>query len=55
MRSNARPAPGKNVLLKLDEETNRRLIKAKDKSRRSKTAETLFKLKKTPKTFPDFF
>lgn len=29
IRSNARPAHGKNVLLKLDEETNRRLIKAK--------------------------
>ncbi|HBY1045741.1 TPA: TraY domain-containing protein, partial [Klebsiella pneumoniae] len=27
------------MLLKLDEETNRRLIKAKDRSRRSKTAE----------------
>ncbi|EIW8624994.1 conjugal transfer protein TraY, partial [Klebsiella quasipneumoniae] len=27
------------MLLKLDEETNRRLIKAKDRSRRSKTSE----------------
>ena len=45
IRSNARPAPGKNVLLKLDEETNRRLIKAKDRSRRSKTAEAYLRLK----------
>ncbi len=45
IRSNARPASGKNVLLKLDEETNRRLIKAKDRSRRSKTAEAYLRLK----------
>ncbi|MFP8580324.1 TraY domain-containing protein [Klebsiella pasteurii] len=33
------------MLLKLDEETNRRLIKAKDRSRRSKTAEAYLRLK----------
>ena len=41
IRSNARPAPGKNVLLKLDEETNRRLIKAKDRSRRGNDSNLL--------------
>ncbi|MER4282538.1 TraY domain-containing protein, partial [Klebsiella pneumoniae] len=55
MRSNARPAPGKNVLLKLDEETNRRLIKAKDRSRRSKTAEAYLRLKDHLERFPDFY
>ncbi|MEI9667096.1 TraY domain-containing protein [Klebsiella variicola] len=55
MRSNARPAPGKNVLLKLDEETNRRLIKAKDRSRRSKTSEAYLRLKDHLERFPDFY
>ena len=56
IRSNARPAPGKNVLLKLDEETNRRLIKAKDRSRRSKTAEAYLRLKDHHlERFPDFY
>ncbi len=55
IRSNARPAPGKNVFLKLDEETNRRLIKAKDRSRRSKTAEAYLRLKDHLERFPDFY
>ncbi|WP_162300363.1 TraY domain-containing protein [Klebsiella pneumoniae] len=54
MRSNARPAPGK-CALKLDEETNRRLIKAKDRSRRSKTAEAYLRLKDHLERFPDFY
>lgn len=45
----------KNVLLKLDEETNRRLIKAKDRSRRSKTAEAYLRLKDHLERFPDFY
>ncbi|HDG9776513.1 TPA: TraY domain-containing protein [Raoultella planticola] len=55
VRSNARHAPGKNVLLRLDEETNRRLIKAKDRSRRSKTAEAYLRLKDHLERFPDFY
>jgi len=55
VRSNARPAPGKNVLLRLDDETNRRLIKAKDRSRRSKTSEAYFRLKDHLERFPDFY
>lgn len=55
VRSNARPAPGKNVLLRLDEETNRRLIKAKDRSRRSKTGEAYLRLKDHLERFPDFY
>ena len=55
VRSNARSAPGKNVLLKLDEETNRRLIKAKDRSRRSKTSEAYLRLKDHLERFPDFY
>ena len=54
IRSNARPAPGKNVLLKLDEETNRRLIKAKDRSRRSKTSEAYLRLKEALLNKSDF-
>lgn len=54
VRSNARPAPGKNVLLRLDDETNRRLIKAKDRSRRSKTSEAYFRLKDHLERFPIF-
>lgn len=45
----------KNVLLKLDEETNRRLIKAKDRSRRSKTSEAYLRLKDHLERFPDFY
>lgn len=54
-RSNARPAPGKYVLLRLEEDTNRRLIKAKDSSRRSKTAEAYLRLKDHLERFPDFY
>jgi hypothetical protein len=43
------------VLLKLDEETNRRLIKAKDRSRRSKTSEAYLRLKDHLERFPDFY
>ncbi|QGV85626.1 TraY domain-containing protein (plasmid) [Klebsiella pneumoniae] len=43
------------MLLKLDEETNRRLIKAKDRSRRSKTAEAYLRLKDHLERFPDFY
>ncbi|WP_395537050.1 TraY domain-containing protein [Klebsiella pneumoniae] len=41
------------MLLKLDEETNRRLIKAKDRS--SKTAEAYLRLKDHLERFPDFY
>lgn len=55
IRSNARPAPGQHVLLRLDDATNRRLIKAKDRSRRSKTAEAYLRLKDHLERFPDFY
>lgn len=55
IRSNARPAPGQHVLLRLDEDTNRRLIKAKDRSRRSKTSEAYLRLKDHLERFPDFY
>ncbi len=45
----------KMCFLKLDEETNRRLIKAKDRSRRSKTAEAYLRLKDHLERFPDFY
>ncbi|HDS8563991.1 TPA: TraY domain-containing protein, partial [Klebsiella pneumoniae] len=35
--------------------TNRRLIKAKDRSRRSKTAEAYLRLKDHLERFPDFY
>ncbi|WP_434671037.1 TraY domain-containing protein (plasmid) [Klebsiella sp. B345] len=41
--------------MRLDEETNRRLIKAKDSSRRSKTAEAYLRLKDHLERFPDFY
>ncbi|XLF14120.1 TraY domain-containing protein [Klebsiella pneumoniae] len=36
---------------KLVEETDRRLIKAKDRSRRSKTADAMLRLKRSSRTF----
>lgn len=55
VRSNSRPAPGLHVLLRLDDETNRLLIKAKDRSLRSKTAEAYMRLRDHLERFPDFY
>lgn len=55
VRNNSKPAPGLNVLLRLDEDTNRLLIKAKDRSLRSKTSEAYMRLKDHLERFPDFY
>ncbi|EEG8884378.1 TraY domain-containing protein, partial [Enterobacter hormaechei] len=43
------------MLLRLDEDTNRLLIKAKDRSSRSKTAEAYMRLRDHLERFPDFY
>ena len=53
--SDSRSAPGKSVLLRLDDETNIRLVKAKNRSNRSKTTEALLRLKDHLERFPDFY
>ncbi|HDT4319733.1 TPA: TraY domain-containing protein [Klebsiella aerogenes] len=55
VRNNSKPAPGLNVLLRLDEDTNRLLIKAKNRSLRSKTSEAYMRLKDHLERFPDFY
>lgn len=51
----SRTATGRNVLLNLDEDTNRQLIRAKERSRRSKTSEAYLRLKDHLERFPDFY
>ncbi|WP_395306134.1 TraY domain-containing protein [Enterobacter sp. ECC-019] len=41
--------------MRLDDETNRLLIKAKDRSLRSKTAEAFMRLRDHLERFPDFY
>ena len=53
--SDSRSAPGRYVLLRLDDETNVKLIKAKGRSNRSKTTEALLRLKDHLERFPDFY
>ncbi|EMW0831607.1 TPA: TraY domain-containing protein [Klebsiella aerogenes] len=43
------------MLLRLDEDTNRLLIKAKDRSSRSKTAEAYMRLRDHLERYPDFY
>ncbi|HBM3279738.1 TraY domain-containing protein [Klebsiella grimontii] len=41
--------------MNLDEDTNRQLIRAKERSRRSKTSEAYLRLKDHLERFPDFY
>ncbi|OKW68019.1 conjugal transfer protein TraY [Escherichia coli] len=54
-RNIIRPAPGNKVLLVLDDATNNQLIRAKDRSGRSKTIEVQIRLRDHLKRFPDFY
>ncbi|WP_200780758.1 TraY domain-containing protein [Klebsiella oxytoca] len=45
----------KRLFLRFDEDTNKRLIKAKNKSGRSKTLEVYLRLKEHLIRFPDFY
>ncbi|HHA1672068.1 TPA: TraY domain-containing protein [Enterobacter roggenkampii] len=55
MRGQTRRASGQTVLLKLDYETNERLLKTRERSGRSKTAEVLMRLKDHLIRYPDFY
>lgn len=54
-RRNARGGISRTVSVYLDEDTNNRLIKAKDRSGRSKTIEVQIRLRDHLKWFPDFY
>lgn len=54
-RRNARGGISRTVSVYLDEDTNNRLIKAKDRSGRSKTIEVQIRLRDHLKRFPDFY
>ncbi|EAX4766787.1 conjugal transfer relaxosome protein TraY [Salmonella enterica] len=50
-----RAAPSRKVLLTLDEETNRLLLSARERSGRTKTNEALIRLQDHLKRYPDFY
>lgn len=50
-----KPAPGKTVLIRLDDETNKRLLKARERSGRSKSLEALLRIQDHLSRFPDFY
>jgi predicted DNA-binding protein len=50
-----KPAPGNTVLIRLDDETNRRLLKARERSGRSKSLEALLRIQDHLSRFPDFY
>ncbi len=54
-RRNARGGTSRTVSVYLDEDTNNRLIRAKDRSGRSKTIEVQTRLREHLKRFPDFY
>ena len=54
-RRNARGGISRTVSVYLDEDTNNRLIKAKDRSGRSKTIEVQIRLRDHLNRFPDFY
>lgn len=54
-RKNSRNAVGNVVYARLDEETNRLLINAKNRSGRSKSIEMLMRLRDHLLRFPDFY
>ena len=55
IRRNARGGISRTVSVYLDEDTNNRLIRAKDRSGRSKTIEVQIRLRDHLKRFPDFY
>ncbi|EBG1930401.1 conjugal transfer relaxosome protein TraY [Salmonella enterica] len=54
-RRNAREGISRTVSVYLDEDTNNRLIRAKDRSGRSKTIEVQIRLRDHLKRYPDFY
>ncbi|MDL6551385.1 conjugal transfer relaxosome protein TraY [Escherichia coli] len=50
-----RSAPSRKVLLTLDEETNKLLLGARERSRRTKTNEALVRLQDHLQRYPDFY
>lgn len=54
-RRNAREGISRTVSVYLDEDTNNRLIRAKDRSGRSKTIEVQIRLRDHLKCYPDFY
>ena len=54
-RHSLRPAAGRSVLINLDDETNTRLLKARERSGRSKSTEVLLRIKDHLLRFPDFY
>lgn len=52
---NTNPASGLTVLIRLDEDSNRRLLRAKDRSGRSKSNEALLRIQDHLARFPDFY
>ncbi|MHC6572438.1 TraY domain-containing protein (plasmid) [Escherichia coli] len=54
-RRNARGGISRTVSVYLDEDTNNRLIRAKDRSGRSKTIEVQIRLRDHLNRFPDFY
>ena len=50
-----KPAPGRSVLIHLDEETNKCLLRARERSGRSKSSEALLRIQDHLSRFPDFY
>lgn len=55
VRRNTRPALGNAVTIRLDDATNTLLIRAKNRSGRSKTNEMKIRIKDHLEKFPDFY
>ncbi|HAW3293507.1 TPA: conjugal transfer relaxosome protein TraY [Escherichia coli] len=54
-RRNAKAGTSRTISVYLDEDTNNRLIRAKDRSGRSKTIEVQIRLRDHLKRYPDFY
>lgn len=50
-----KPAPGLAVLLRLDDATNKKLLRARERSGRSKSLEALLRIQDHLSRFPDFY
>ncbi|EFH0944968.1 conjugal transfer relaxosome protein TraY [Escherichia coli] len=55
IKGTLRSAPSRKVLLTLDEETNKLLLGARERSGRTKTNEALVRLQDHLQRYPDFY
>ncbi|EDS7588659.1 conjugal transfer relaxosome protein TraY [Salmonella enterica subsp. diarizonae] len=54
-KGSLRSAPGRKLLLTLDETTNKQLLNARERSGRTKTNEALIRLQDHLSRYPDFY